>query len=235
MVNIRIIEVAESTNTSLSQLLQNEQLPSGFMLLAKNQTHGRGQKGNIWESLQGENITATLLLKPQNLESADQFYLTMVVAIGIVDLLKGLAPEAQWSVKWPNDIYCADKKIAGILIENVIMGNDFGYCLAGIGLNVNQHKFLSDAPNPISLSMITGDIYDINTIAGQMSISILDRFSHLESGHTGKLRADYLNHLYLRGIPALFLYEGKTIKAEIQDVDIYGRLRLLRTDTREPR
>jgi len=230
---MRIIEFTESTNTELSQLLVNEQLPSGFMLLALNQLRGRGHRGNIWESSPGKNVTATMFLKPQNLAPSDQFYLTMVIALGVVDLLKKFIPGAPWSVKWPNDVYYADKKIAGILIENVILGNDFGHCLAGIGLNVNQLEFLSDAPNPISLSMITGDVYEIEAIAYQINESILQRFTLLESGRYNELRSDFLNHLYLRGVPAQYIYDNKIIQATINDIDPFGRLELITTDTGE--
>lgn len=233
MIKIRVIEIAESTNTVLGQLLVNEELPSGFMLLARNQLRGRGHRGSFWESSPGKNITATILLRPKNLKPADQFYLTMVMALGVVDILRKLIPEGKWSVKWPNDVYYAKKKIAGILIENVLSGNDFGHCLAGIGLNVNQREFLTDAPNPISLSMITGDIYEIEDLAGQIRESVLQRFSLLEEGRYAELRSDYLNHLYLRGLPALYCYEDKIVKATIQDVDPYGRLELTTIETGE--
>lgn len=226
MEEITIIDTVGSTNSALSELVASGDLQSGFMLMARCQVNGRGQRGNSWESAPFLNLTASMLLRPRQTEPSDQFYLTMVVSLGVIDTLTQLLPDANWAIKWPNDIYCDDRKIAGILIENVLMGNHFGYCIAGIGLNINQTIFTSNAPNPVSLRTIAGREFTIDQVAADLRRAVVHRFDQLESGGGSGLRVDYLEKLFRRGIASTFIHNDQTIRAVVIGVDEYGRLML---------
>ena len=148
------IERTNSTNSLLKELLAKGVWPADeHFLRAGFQTAGRGQTGNGWESEAGKNLLCSILLPPRE----NLFELNIVVAVAVQRMLG----EA-FTIKWPNDIYWQDKKVAGILIENAILGNAIKYSIAGIGLNVNQTEFVSDAPNPVSLKQITGKDYDLD-------------------------------------------------------------------------
>jgi len=138
-----------STNNELKNRLKTNDLSEFTTILTSYQTNGRGQQSNVWESADGLNLTFSVLLKPVFLEPALQFYLSKIVALALTDVLMKYVDEL--SIKWPNDIYVGEKKIAGILIENSLMGSCIDTCVVGIGLNVNQLSFQSSAPNPISL------------------------------------------------------------------------------------
>lgn len=150
------ITSTNSTNTLLRELIAKGEWPEGeHFLYAGYQTAGRGQTGNGWESEADKNLLCSILLPPRK----NLFELNMVVAVAVQRLLG----EA-FTIKWPNDIYYGDKKVAGILVENAIIGNEIKYSIAGIGLNVNQVEWQSDAPNPVSLKQITGRTYDIDAL-----------------------------------------------------------------------
>lgn len=131
--------------------------PHGYCVAAVSQTAGRGQRGNSWEAEPGKNLTFSICLRPDMLPAARQFEISMSVAVTVCDFLRKLVDTPQWlCIKWPNDIYFSDRKLGGILIENSISGGLIERSVAGIGINVNQTRFLSDAPNPLSLIHITG-------------------------------------------------------------------------------
>lgn len=123
------------------------------------QTAGRGQAGNGWESEREKNLLCSILIEQQRIDTASLFYLNVAVSVAVRRVLG-----EDFTIKWPNDIYWQDKKIAGILIENAIIGSEIKYSIAGIGLNVNQIEFVSDAPNPVSLKQITGKDYNIDEL-----------------------------------------------------------------------
>lgn len=137
----------DSTNLQAHRELQDAE--EGTVWVADFQTAGRGQRGNSWESTEGVNLLFTVLLRPDFLPVADQFSISRITALAIVKYLegKGLHPK----IKWPNDIYINDKKICGILIEHTLCGANLSASILGIGININQKVFESDAPNPTSL------------------------------------------------------------------------------------
>lgn len=170
-VRLQIIEETPSTNSALAAM--GPAIPHGYALMSRRQTAGRGQRGNSWESAPGQNVTLSLLLRPEGIEAAAQFTISEAVAIGVADTIAPLLPGHDVRLKWPNDVYVGDLKISGILIENSLSGHTVERSIAGIGLNVNQEEFLSDAPNPISLRMLTGRTYDVGELAVTMCANIL--------------------------------------------------------------
>jgi len=183
-----------STNVMASALLKDKNIPEGSVIHASFQSSGKGQMGNKWESEDGKNLLMSIVLFPSMLVPAEQFYISMTISLGICDFLKRYIPVCK--IKWPNDIYVNNDKIAGILIENSILGDTIEHSVAGIGLNINQKKFLSNAPNPISLSMITGKDFDIGTCLTQLISDLDKRYKQLISGEYGKIKEDYVSQLF---------------------------------------
>jgi BirA family biotin operon repressor/biotin-[acetyl-CoA-carboxylase] ligase len=147
------IKSTNSTNTLLKELIVHGNPPE--FIYAGYQTAGRGQTGNGWESEADKNLLCSILLPPRK----NLFELNVLVSVAVQRLLG-----EDFTIKWPNDIYWRDKKVAGILIENAIVGSEIKYSIAGIGLNVNQTEYVSNAPNPISLKQISGKEYDIHEL-----------------------------------------------------------------------
>lgn len=175
------VERTDSTNTLLKELLARGEWPENeHFLYAGYQTAGRGQTGNGWESEEGKNLLCSILLPSrQNL-----FELNVVMAVAVRRLLGD-----GFTIKWPNDIYWGDKKIAGILIENAIIGNELKYSIAGIGLNVNQTEWRSDAPNPVSLKQLTGKTYSIDEMMQGL-------YAEVQKVLHEDVWEEYKNHLY---------------------------------------
>lgn len=183
-----------STNSHAADMLRAQEVSEGIIIHTNYQTAGRGHGGNKWESEENKNLLISIVLFPSMINPADQFLLSISVSLGICDFLVRYTPEI--SIKWPNDIYVKNDKIAGILIENSIMGDLIEHTVAGIGININQTKFRSDAPNPVSLADLTGKQYDLSECLGQLASSLDKRYKYLISGDFELMKRDYLSRLY---------------------------------------
>lgn len=159
-----LLEEVDSTNSYVA--LHASELEDMTMVIADSQTAGRGQRGNSWESERGKNLTMTLFCRPAGIHPRDQFAISEAVAIAVADYLEDEGIKA--SVKWPNDIYAGDRKIAGILIEHSVTSTAIEHTRVGLGLNVNQTEFLSDAPNPVSMAQLTGRAFDVSRVAAAL-------------------------------------------------------------------
>ena len=144
--NIVVLQETDSTNNYANCQIAESEVPEGAVFLAYSQKNGRGQANNQWESEAGKNLTFSLVLKPRFLEISDQFMISKVVTLGIHSSLKNYI--GQLKIKWPNDMYAGDRKLGGILIENSILSGRITNSVIGIGLNINQEKFISNAPTP---------------------------------------------------------------------------------------
>lgn len=211
-----------STNSYAKELILSNKCEDRTVIVADNQTEGRGQQTNVWESEKGKNLTLSLVYFPDELEAGKQFYLSRAIALGISDYLK--EQNCDVCIKWPNDIYVGDKKIAGILIENTIMGPFISSTICGIGININQEVFLSDAPNPVSLKQITGRDYDLKKELECLVQAIEKRYQQLESEELIKLNADYMNFLYRKTGYHTFMEEGELFKARIAEITEIGQM-----------
>ena len=167
-----------------------------MVLVADYQTAGRGQGTNSWESERGQNLTCSLGFSPEGVKASRQYILSMAIAVALTETLAGLPHPV--SIKWPNDIYVGDKKICGILIENMLKGEHIRHCIIGIGLNVNQKRFVSDAPNPTSMALESGHDFDreevlldnlmtLETILDPESFVRVDRSTIVNSGKITQL------------------------------------------------
>ena len=209
------IKTTHSTNTLLKELIAKGEEPK--FIYAGYQTAGRGQTGNSWESEEGKNLLCSVLLTPNK----NLYFLNIAVGVALLHVIG-----EDFTIKWPNDIYFGDKKAAGILIENAIIGNEIKYSIAGIGLNVNQTTFVSDAPNPISLKQIRGREYDIERLMNQLFDAIHTVLNQPEQD----VWTYYKSHLYRR--EGFWAYEDKNgiFEAAIQDVLPTGEIVLRDTN-----
>lgn len=135
--------------TSTNDLCKAPDLRELSVVIAEVQSAGRGQRGNSWSSRKGENLTFSVLLKPDFLAADMQFYISKIAALSVCKALETCGVECK--IKWPNDIYIGDKKVCGILIENDIMGAKMSKSVVGVGINVNQTVFNPELPNPTSI------------------------------------------------------------------------------------
>jgi BirA family biotin operon repressor/biotin-[acetyl-CoA-carboxylase] ligase len=187
------IKQTYSTSTLLRELY-TEELPHLYTIRTDFQTAGRGQAGNSWESEEGKNLLFSALLRYNNIRATEQWRLSMLVAVALWEVLANYLPQEQLSIKWPNDIYFGDKKLVGILIENSLAGKYIGYSIAGIGLNINQTEWRSNAPNPISMKQITGQEYKAEELMNEW----VHAMANWEAQSTEAIQTAYLQHLYRR-------------------------------------
>jgi len=226
---IKVSQTA-STNTYLSRLAAT--LPGGTVIYTPSQTAGRGQKGNSWESEDGKNLTFSLLLKRPPVKARDQFYLSEAAALAVVEAMTAEAGDG-FTVKWPNDVYWRDKKACGMLIENSLDGTDIATSIIGIGLNVNQERFLSDAPNPVSLINITGHEHDLMALLKRVCSRIEQLVDGLDDDSARQdLHRRYMAALY-RNDGQLHPYEdaaGNRFMASVAGIAPDGTLTLRHED-----
>lgn len=225
----RVVESCASTNTLLKE---EPSAPDGLLIAAREQTAGRGQRGNSWEAEPGANLTFSILFRT-SLEAKRQFELSMVVSLALVDFINELIAPLKARIKWPNDIYVDDKKICGILIEHSLTGSTLDRSIVGAGINLNQKNFYSDAPNPVSVVQLTGRITDIDTAIHSVGQHLRTAVKeYIASPNPDKLQQQYMNALWRRtGQHPFRTPDGQTFKAAIQDVGIDGTLKLTNNKT----
>lgn len=214
----------DSTNTKLKELLEQKNLPEFSAVITTNQTAGRGQIGNIWESEENKNLTFSILLYPHFLNVQKQFRLSQMVTTAISDALKNYIPEIK--IKWPNDIYVGEKKLAGILIENTLSGSTITSTIIGVGLNVNQEVFLSSAPNPVSMRMLTGRDFDNETIFLQIRQALFMRYIYWMGHGFRAIKKDYFKLLYRNDGFYMFKDDNGEFSAKIDSIQESGHLLL---------
>ncbi len=194
---VRHCEKVSSTNTVAAALIRDQAPAEGTVITASYQDNGRGQQGNSWESEPGKNLLMSVILYPVMVSPADQFIISRFVSLAVHDLVAGHSPAAR--IKWPNDIYVGDDKIAGILIENSIMGDTLASTIAGIGLNVNQEIFRSGAPNPISIRQVPGRELALAAVTGDLIAALDRRYDMVIRGEAATLEREYHKALYRAG------------------------------------
>ncbi len=210
-----------STNLVLKEMLREYELPEGFVLRTDFQSAGKGQPGNSWESEKGKNLLFSVLLYPQHIAIDQQFILSQLVSVAILRTLNSFC--AGFSIKWPNDIYFGDKKIGGILIENSLQGSKLNTSIVGIGLNINQKTFRSDAPNPVSLRQITAKNQRRKNILQDVLNNIYELYSKMD---VDTIRNEYFENLYRR--VGFYTYRDNKglFEAELAGIESDGCLKL---------
>ncbi|MDD4190288.1 MAG: biotin--[acetyl-CoA-carboxylase] ligase [Mangrovibacterium sp.] len=224
---ISLPSTPSTNNYAISQATDNE-AEEGVVFLAYEQTAGRGQISNRWESEAGKNLTFSIVLKPAFLDIHRQFMLSKAVCLGLVSFLSRYADGVK--VKWPNDIYLGDRKISGILIENAVMSSVISQSVVGIGLNVNQTVFRSSAPNPVSLKMITGVDYDLGVLIKELLNEIDQLYLKLKQNCYRELSRAYRENLYRLGQWHPFRDQEHAYTGMIDGVNPIGQLRIREKD-----
>lgn len=206
----------------------------GVVVAAKYQEQGRGQRGNSWESEQGLNLTFSILLLPNFLRVDEQFLISKIAAISVCDWISAYLKDKHVAIKWPNDIYIDNNKVAGILIENTFSSSTLDISVVGIGINLNQREFSTDLPNPTSLSIETNQVFDLKISLEEFLSCFNERYRQAKSGEVALIDSEYLNKLYRKDIYCTYRASNDEFKAKIVGVKPTGEL-MLQTEKGEER
>ena len=221
-------EKLPSTNTYTAGLLKKKNLREGTVISTNYQSAGRGYFGNSWESENGKNLLISIVLFPSFIKPADQFYISMTISLGIFDFFCRFVTGC--SIKWPNDIYVNNDKIAGILIESSIINDEIENTIAGIGLNINQEKFLSDSPNPVSLCLLTGIRYNLPDCLDLLAKDLDKRYKQLIAGNVEQIKQEYISKLYRLNIWSAYRDTKGLFTGRILTVGANGRIKVEKKD-----
>lgn len=220
----------DSTNTYAEKLINDGDISGPCCITTAFQQVGKGQGTNTWESESGKNLTFSLVCFPGFLRAEKQFQLNEAVALSVLDFIRSLLPEKDISIKWPNDIYIENKKVAGILIEVSVQKEMLKHAIIGIGININQEEFPETLPNPCSVIQFSGAITDLDTALDKYLKVFEHYYEMLEQGNPELLESKYLESLYRFGQRSAFEFEGNRIHACICGVNEYGWLQLVKDD-----
>jgi BirA family transcriptional regulator, biotin operon repressor / biotin---[acetyl-CoA-carboxylase] ligase len=218
------LKTVDSTNLYAERMLLEKKIREGTVIFAHEQTSGKGQGENNWESEPGKNLTFSMILFPVFLAPGKQFLLNKAITLGVLDFLSRFQIVRRWSVKWPNDLYAGDEKIGGILIQNTIAGTVYESCIAGIGININQETFSSALPNPVSLKQLTGMMVPVKDAMDSIVTFIDERYRQLQQGLHETLDREYRDKLLGINEWREYIVNKKVIKGLIRGVDEVGML-----------
>lgn len=227
--HIRLKRVNSTNNYALETISKSKPI-EGTVISASYQDKGRGQIGRYWESEKGKNITCSTILYPKFLLAHNQFQLNMAVSLAIFDLIEHYITDSNHKIKikWPNDIYINDEKIAGILIQNSLKGKSISSSIIGTGININQQVFSKDIPNATSLINLLKTEVDIESTFLWLFRFLTKRYLQLSSGHINQLKNEYLDNLYRKDLWSTFQDEKDLIfKGKIKGVDEIGQLTIM--------
>lgn len=227
-----ILGSVDSTNNYAMAQAHAGLAKHGEAFFAHHQTGGKGQRGKNWHTGNGENIAISIIAEPKQLQVAEQFKLSVAVALGCYDFFSRYAGDETF-IKWPNDIYWRDRKAGGVLIENVIgksnyavKGNDssWKYAVVGIGINVNQTVFNNELKNVVSLKQVTGKTFDVIILAKELQAMVLKRIEMLATVHFDRLLDEYNACLFKKDCMVKMRKEKVEFDTMIKCVTANGRL-----------
>ncbi len=217
-------ETITSTNDYAIQLLSKTSPIEGTAISADFQSHGKGQFDRKWEGNKRENIAVTVVLKPQYLAIQEQYFLNKAIALSVYQTISSFIPANVIKIKWPNDIFVEDKKIAGILIQNIIQGANFKYSIVGMGINVLQMKWDTVENEPTSIKLYNTSIENPHELF-QILFNHLDFYvNQVKQKEYDVLEREYNEKLYLKGETAMFLVDNKQMEGIIKSVNSFGQL-----------
>lgn len=222
--SMKTIKLKETDSTNKWVLAHREELEMPVAVYAESQTSGRGQRGNSWESEPGKNLTVSVMFSPLGIDASRHFLVSEAVSLAVCDVLKEAGVDCM--VKWPNDVYAGDRKISGILIENSLLGHEIKSSVAGVGINLNQEEFLSDAPNPVSVIQLTGKSTDVDRMAREFGDAVESRLLMM-TGNPSALHEEYKALLWRKDGEKHGFFDRKRderIRARIRDVKENGIL-----------
>ena len=228
-MNIIKLDAIDSTNSYLKKIILEKDISDYTIVTANFQTEGKGQLGYMWESEDSKNLLCSIYKKDLGIKVEDQFVLSMLVSLSIIRTLEKLNLPKLY-IKWPNDIMSGNKKICGILVENMVKQNSIKESVIGIGLNVNQDTF-KNLPNATSIKKIKGVAFNIDELLNDLVNNIKKQFSDFNQSKIDLVFRQYEDVLYRMNIPSTFKNsEGDVFTGFIKGVNNLGRLKVLLED-----
>lgn len=214
-----------STNEEARNWIKEGKASSGMVIFTTEQLAGKGQRGKSWAAEKEASIAFSGLLQPDFLTVSQQFLLSETIALGLHDFLSTYVGSDELRIKWPNDIYWRDRKLAGILIESVLSSSGlWQWAIIGIGINVNQAKFPDPLPNPVSIRQITGKQFHCEELAHALAQQLTQRLQELQLNGAVAIHKNYNECLYKRGQVAFFVKNGQSFSAVVKTVLPDGEL-----------
>jgi len=218
-----ILDSIGSTNNYAMAQVHAGLAKHGMAYFAHDQTAGKGQRGKTWETEAGQNIALSIAVQPGKPFFQNQFLFNAAVANACYDFFNAYAgPEV--SIKWPNDIYWRDRKAGGILIENKLMGREWKWAVAGIGININQTAFSGQQRNAVSLKQICGRTNDPVQLARELHEKVLAAITNTREADLPILLQQYNEHLFLRGKTTRLKKGNSIFETTIKAVNASGQL-----------
>ena len=228
-MNIIKLDAIDSTNSYLKKIILEKDISDYTIVTANFQTEGKGQLGYMWESEDSKNLLCSIYKKDLGIKVEDQFVLSMLVSLSIIRTLEKLNLPKLY-IKWPNDIMSGNKKICGILVENMLKQNSIKESVIGIGLNVNQDTF-KNLPNATSIKKIKGVAFNIDELLNDLANNIKKQFIDFNQSKIDLIFRQYEDVLYRMNIPSTFKNsEGDVFTGFIKGVNNLGRLKVLLED-----
>ena len=223
--DIRYLPICQSTNLTAFELIEQGDYFEGTTIITDYQQAGRGQQGNTWEAEKEQNITLSVILTPKSLAIQEQFFLNMAITLAIYDLLQPLVANPKLlKIKWSNDLIYDSKKICGILIQNMVSGQNISKAVVGIGININQKQFTYS--QAISLSQITNLMYDLPVLVQKLLENIEKKYLQVQRKLYQDIQKNYYACLYGYQEEILVKEQNQIIKGKIVGVDNVGRLQM---------
>lgn len=221
---MKYMPTCHSTNDFAAQIIQlGENVFEGTVIVTDNQMAGRGQRGNTWEASVGENLTFSVIFKPNFLKASDQFQLNVAISLGVFDFLSEFIDDGL-TVKWSNDIYHENQKMGGILIENTLQGYHIGYSVVGIGLNINQTQFGNLRATSLRNVTKNPQKYDLSELLKKLLESLEKNYLQIKNNNYESLKMRYLTNLFRFQEYYYFRKNGQQFLGKIVDIDETGKL-----------
>lgn len=221
--NLIKINATDSTNSWMKERYSSNKCSDGDVVWSQTQNIGRGQSNSIWISEKGKNLTFSIYKEFTDLSIQNPFILSAVVSLAVVATLNSfMIPKIH--VKWPNDIMSGDKKICGILIENMFKTSSLHASVIGVGLNVNQNHF-ENLPIASSMFKISGISYDLDEVMNCF-LKLLNQKLELLNHPQEQIIKTYEVSLYRRNSPSTFESKGRMFTGIIRGVTPQGLLKV---------
>lgn len=218
-----ILDRVESTNNYAMEAVRAGMAGHGKAWFSCNQSSGKGQRGNKWQSEPGKNIALSIVIQPGQFKLSHPFYLSAAIAIACYDFFSAYAGKYV-SIKWPNDLYWHNKKAGGILIENIHFGKEWKWSVAGIGININQDDFDIGLKNPVSLCQVTGEYYDLIALAAELYQTVMKKITELNTFPHAALLDAYNNVLFKKHEQVRLKKANIVFETVVKEVNSNGQL-----------
>lgn len=222
--SMKIFDTIDSTNLHATRLISEGMSVHGDTIVAKHQTHGKGQREKKWEDAIGQSVLMSIILH-EHLDKLSILNLNKIVALSVLHVLQDICASTSIRIKWPNDIFIENKKVCGILIENGFKGSIWSHSIIGIGINVLQREFSEELDTATSLFLETKKEFNILSIAEIISENILQEIQNFSSEKNQQIHSEFFEHLYKINdwVDVELLSEKKKMTLYFQGVDEWGR------------